>query len=101
MRVKRSLAMCHAPQAKDRQRLEIHVPRSPCPACNSLSGQKCVWLYNPVIVEREALFKYACGEPIVSYRYIFNYCKKKTHKFEYEVGVDFIQIRVLIQSKKN
>lgn len=27
--------------------------------------------------------------------------RKKTHKFEYEVGVDFIQIRVLIQSKKN
>lgn len=26
---------------------------------------------------------------------------KKIHKFEYDVGVDFIQIRVLIQSKKN
>lgn len=26
---------------------------------------------------------------------------KKIHKFEYDVEVDFIQIRVLIQSKKN
>lgn len=89
------------PEAKDRQHLKIHLPYSHFPACNSLSGQKCVWLYNPVIVGQEAIFKDACGEPIVSYRYIFNYRKKKIHKFEYDVGVGFIQSRVLIQSKKN
>ena len=88
------------PEAKDRRRLRIQLPDAHFPVCNSLSGQKCVWLYNRVIVGRRAIFKYACGEPIVSYRYIFNYCKK-IHKFEYDVGVDFIQIRVLIQSKKN
>ena len=27
--------------------------------------------------------------------------RKKTREFKYDVGVDFIQIRVLIQSKKN
>ena len=69
------------------------------PLCDSLSGQKCVSLYNPVIVGREAIYKYVCGESIVSYRYIFNYCKgEKTQKFKYDVGVDFIQI---IQPKEN
>ena len=69
------------------------------PLCDSLSGQKCVSLYNPVIVGREGIFKYVCGESIVSYRYIFNYCKgEKTQKFKYDVGVDFIQI---IQPKEN
>lgn len=65
---------------------------------NSLTGQKCVWLYNPITVGRGAIFNYACGELIVSCTCIFNYCKKK---FEYDVGVDFIQIKVLIQPKKN
>ena len=27
--------------------------------------------------------------------------RKKIHEFEYDVGVGFIQIKVLIQSKKN
>ena len=30
------------------------------PLCDSLSGQKCVSLYNPVIVGREGIFKYVC-----------------------------------------
>lgn len=67
--------------------------------CNSLSEQK--WLYDPVKVRRGAIFKYACEELIVSYRYIFNYSKKKNPTFEYDVGVDFIQIRILIQYIKN
>lgn len=67
------------------------------PTWHSLSGQKCFWLYNLLQWEEE-LYLITHVESSLSAAHTYLITVRK--KFDYDVGVDFIQIKVLIQPKK-